>query len=1175
MHISLAIYLQRTQQKKNLRRSDSDAPLSKIGTLEFKRSLLSSAKVNVLPNGIPIHDIESLTVVWLDSNINQNEDCIDTELELRRLTAHLRIFTKLNECVEYLSSFKGKPACIFLIVSGLLGVNLMEHIREIEAIVWIYVFCENETFHNSWANKHSKIRGVFVEKERLFSSLLPDLATFSIHFTPISIFQSDENQKSIHDLSEETASFMWSQLLVHIILTMCDNRDDRAKKDLIDVCRTRYTYDMYEQNRITEFEKTYTTGQAIQWYTKDSFLYRCLNRAFRTMDIDIIYRFRFIIAELHEQLASLPRPSTSNLVVYRGQIISTKEMTIIEANQNKGFISMNTFLSTSENATNATGFASVNMNVPEGLESVLFRITISQTRQPFANIDALMEDCGAGYVVNLISTTEIEERCDALAQHYLNEIGTKPTLATLGRFLMMQGDYNRAQRYFQFLIDENVPELDNDGCAICYTGLGRIHDEKGEYEQALDYYQRVLTLQQSTLSKDHIDFSTTYNNIGTIQMTQGRYIEAIENFQHSLDIDLSHQNIDQTIIASTYNNMAQVYAEMQDHSKAIEYSEKSLKIQLEYNHDTIKHPSIAITYHNLGLLYEEKKQYENAIDYYEKALTIQKASLPPDHPSRIITESCLANVYFQSGKHQLGLEKCLKVLDTKLHQSPLNFPSLAKSYINLGAMYEELGDLIKAEENLKKSLHICKRHLTNHHTDTATTYRILGDVYDGMGEIKKALNNYQLSLKVFERQIPVDSTAMAQVYGRMSAVEQNQMKAIDYAKKGVTILLDADKIDNEALAVAYNTLGTALLEAEQLEEALIHCTKSLELARELVNGDENHLSLSIYYNNLGLILSQQGQIEKALEYQQKALDMFIEKMKDPLHPQVARMYNNLACSYQRLHNYELALGFFQKTVDSLKQPNTKNVRLLAETYIHIGSVYEDLVDWEKEVEYYKMVLDLQLTGLESNDIDLVSTYSLLASVYENREDYSIALTYLMPMLNIQTEILSKNDHELYDSHDQIGTCYYLNKDYQAALRHFKKALKIQRHRKKPLASICQSVGDTNKHLKKQKSASKYYRLGIHSLDEKEEANRAVDEHVDLCQLYRKLGILERQMNHFTKAMTNLQQSLNIYEKFLTNDNQYDEIVQAILESMAKVHEATGNMSMAEEYRKRKTVTDNA
>ncbi|CAF3461191.1 unnamed protein product, partial [Rotaria sp. Silwood2] len=154
-----------------------------------------------------------------------------------------------------------------------------------------------------------------------------------------------------------------------------------------------------------------------------------------------------------------------------------------------------------------------------------------------------VEHYGIGYDVHLTSTTEIEERFDALFQHYLDEIGAKPTLATLGKFLMMKGDYNRAEHYFQFLIDENGLELDNEGRAICYMNLGRISDEKGEHERALNYYYQVLTVQQSTLPKDHINFSTTYNNIGAVQMVQGQYKEAIENFQHSLDIDLSHQNV--------------------------------------------------------------------------------------------------------------------------------------------------------------------------------------------------------------------------------------------------------------------------------------------------------------------------------------------------------------------------------------------------------------------------------------------------------------------------------------------------------------------------------------------------------------------------------------------------------------------------------------------------------
>ncbi|CAF2970799.1 unnamed protein product [Rotaria sp. Silwood2] len=968
---------------------------------------------------------------------------------------------------------------------------------------------------------------------------------------------------------------------------MCDNRGDRAKQDLIDACRTRYKDDIYEQNRITEFEQTYKTGQAIHWYTKDSFLYRCLNRAFRTLDIDVIYRFRFIIAELHEQLDSLTRASTSDLVVYRGQIISTKDMKLIERYQGKGFIAMNTFLSTSENPSHATGYSSVNMDLPEGLESVLFQIDVRQTRQPFANIDKLsampkekeilfsagtvfrideVENYGIGYDVHLTSTTEIEERFDALFQHYLDEIGAKPTLATLGKFLMMKGDYNRAEHYFQFLIDENELELDNGGRAICYMNLGRISDEKEEHERALNYYYQVLTVQQSTLPKDHIHFSTTYNNIGAVQMVQGQYKEAIENFQHSLDIDLSHQNVEPIMTAKIYSNMGQAYAEIRDYAKAIEYSEKSLKIELQNNRNTMKHPSIAIEYHNLGLLYEEMNQHEKAIEYYEKAITIQKASLPPEHPSTIISESDLANAYFQSGQRQLGLKKCLKVLDAKLKQRSLNFPSLAKSYINLGTMYEDLGRLNKAEENLKKSLHICKRYLTNHHPDITTTYQMLGDVYDGMGKRKKALTNYQLSLEVYERRIPLNLTAMANVYIRMSAVEENSMKAIDYGRKGVSILLDADKIDKEALAFAYNALGSTLLKAKQIEEAMINCTKALDLGFELVNGDTSHPSLNSYYHNLGAIYSQQGELEKALEYQQKALEIFIKKVEDPQHPETGQMYNNLAITYHELKKYQLALEFFEKAINSFKQPSAENPRLLAQTYINIGSVYEDLDEWQKEAEYYKMALDVQLTQLEPDDADLVLTYSSLAAIYENRENYATTLDYLVPMLNIQTEILSKYDLELADTHERVGTCYHLTKNYKKALKHYRKVLKIQRRQREPLTSIYQSLGNTYRELKQRKTASKYYQMAIEIINEKDETSRTIDEHADLCQLYRRLGIIERQLKQFDKAMAHLKQSLALYDKFLANDNQYNELVRGILESMAKVHEATGNMSLAEECR---------
>ncbi|CAF1330416.1 unnamed protein product [Rotaria sp. Silwood1] len=57
--------------------------------------------------------------------------------------------------------------------------------------------------------------------------------------------------------------------------------------------------------KIDEFEKYYPSTKAIEWYTRDSFLYRLLNQNFCLQDIDIVFKFRFIIKEIYNQLNKL------------------------------------------------------------------------------------------------------------------------------------------------------------------------------------------------------------------------------------------------------------------------------------------------------------------------------------------------------------------------------------------------------------------------------------------------------------------------------------------------------------------------------------------------------------------------------------------------------------------------------------------------------------------------------------------------------------------------------------------------------------------------------------------------------------------------------------------------------------------------------------------------------
>ncbi|CAF4736343.1 unnamed protein product, partial [Rotaria magnacalcarata] len=76
---------------------------------------------------------------------------------------------------------------------------------------------------------------------------------------------------------------------------------------MINSCRKQYQGNQSVMKQIEEFSMNYDENKAAEWYSEDIFLFRLLNRALRTENIDIIYKFRFFIADLHRQLDKMHR----------------------------------------------------------------------------------------------------------------------------------------------------------------------------------------------------------------------------------------------------------------------------------------------------------------------------------------------------------------------------------------------------------------------------------------------------------------------------------------------------------------------------------------------------------------------------------------------------------------------------------------------------------------------------------------------------------------------------------------------------------------------------------------------------------------------------------------------------------------------------------------------------
>ena len=195
-------------------------------------------------------------------------------------------------------------------------------------------------------------------------------------------------------LNAENGSFLCFQLLMDTMLRL--NRTDFAREEMIEMCQEQYADSANDQRSIDQFEKCYQYDDAIRWYTADSFLYRLLHRSIRMENIDHIFKLRYFIHDLHNQLAeqhllyvqSLPQDQPI-LTLYRGERMKMTELDALRDNVGE-LTSMNSFLSTTNDCEAAVFFSGDGALDEPGLEvSVLYQITVD-TRVahsiPFAKI---------------------------------------------------------------------------------------------------------------------------------------------------------------------------------------------------------------------------------------------------------------------------------------------------------------------------------------------------------------------------------------------------------------------------------------------------------------------------------------------------------------------------------------------------------------------------------------------------------------------------------------------------------------------------------------------------------------------------------------------------------------------------------------------------------------------
>ena len=154
------------------------------------------------PRKPDVRIIQNYLVVWLDANIDENEDDYQNSIAmLREVSNTVNTFTDADECITFINGITPKKA--FMISSGFLGQTTVPVVHELHQVNSIYIFCGHKARHQRWGQQWSKIKGFFTDIQPICEALRTavqecDQNTISMSFVPVSADGTSQNLDQIN-----------------------------------------------------------------------------------------------------------------------------------------------------------------------------------------------------------------------------------------------------------------------------------------------------------------------------------------------------------------------------------------------------------------------------------------------------------------------------------------------------------------------------------------------------------------------------------------------------------------------------------------------------------------------------------------------------------------------------------------------------------------------------------------------------------------------------------------------------------------------------------------------------------------------------------------------------------------------------------------------------------------
>eukprot|EP00804_Cyclotella_cryptica_P026214 CCRYP_009809-RB/>CCRYP_009809-RB protein AED:0.02 eAED:0.02 QI:103/1/1/1/1/1/4/789/1225 len=220
--------------------------------------------------------------------------------------------------------------------------------------------------------------------------------------------------------------------------------------------------------------------------------------------------------------------------------------------------------------------------------------------------------------------------------------------------------------------------------------IAKAHDMRGEYIKACQFYEESLQIAISKERKESKkEMALTLNRLGSLNRELGRYEEALDYHQRALLLQQSTSNSAKAMTAETCVLMGMTKAKMGEYQKAMDLYEDSLLVLKAALGD--QHLSVAQTMVQIGAVHLELSNYDTAMTILCKAEEHLLATVGEHHRDTFETQALLGRLLSATGKYDLALVKLNSVAENQAQMFGENHPSIADTNQYIGECFLNQG----------------------------------------------------------------------------------------------------------------------------------------------------------------------------------------------------------------------------------------------------------------------------------------------------------------------------------------------------------------------------------------------------------------------------------------------------------------------------------------------------